>query len=395
MLNRFYLFSLFLSVHLEANQLYSLKDLSVLEKEKNFEEFLAHVNDIRPSERLKQWKEMYQSMAMVMIDEKLKIKDFSLVTYKKIESLSRTNTLLNDEVFQLKRSQYSKKFFTECYSGQIKNTDLPVTTALCDDELSSFWHFSRKDPDLGIELARIVEKNNGKINTWLFYQKAINDNTAPIYCEKPDVQRAIIKKITQEIFDSEFNGQYGTLLKRLIPDKCFVKLISPLRMALESPQSTGLDKEISFQLLDVSKNLKSMEYYYYAVLYLIDEPLTGERMNVSWKKIEELSEKYGLRMEILDKIKSTNILPDKIMRSPATKRNKAIIHLLAKHFPEFLDYYAKSCLDYLQYKNDPTRPVTTGFQCHEFLKTAQEVKKNENIQWISDSIQTRFSALKK
>jgi hypothetical protein len=378
-----------------ANQLYSLKDLAALEKEKNFEEFLAHVNDIRPSERMKLWRDMYQSMAMEMIDYKLKTKDFSLATFKKIENLSRSNTLLNDEFFQLKRSLYAKKFFSECYSGQTKNGDISVNTKQCDDELSTFWYFSKKDPDIGLEMAKIVEKNNGKMNTWNFYQKAVSDTLAPLYCEKPEVQRALIQKVTQEVFDPEFNGEYGTLLKRIIPDKCFVKLVNPLRLVLESTQSSGLDKEISFQLLDASKNLKPIDYYYYATLYLIDEPVTGEKMNVSWKKIEELAEKYSLRMEILEKIKGANVLPDKVMRSPSNKRNKAIIHLFAKHFPEFLDYYAKSCLDYLQYKNSPNRPVTTGFQCHEFLKMAKSVKQNENIEWVSDSVQTRFSSLKK
>ncbi|RPJ79307.1 MAG: hypothetical protein EHM20_01770, partial [Alphaproteobacteria bacterium] len=74
-------FLFFQSINLghSAEVYYDLKDLEVLEREKNFEEFLLHVNDIRPSERGKHWKEMFQGMAMGMVDYKIKTRDFSLV----------------------------------------------------------------------------------------------------------------------------------------------------------------------------------------------------------------------------------------------------------------------------------------------------------------------------
>lgn len=377
--------------------LYTLKDLSVLEQEKNFEEFLEHVNDIRPSERQKLWKDMYQSMAMEMVDYKLKTRDFSMKTYRHIESIGRSNALANDEFFQLKRALYAKKFFTECYqqASSQKSEERAEGIKTCDTELSSFWYFSKKDADIGLELAKLIERYPSTVKTWPFYQRAINDSIANLYCEKPDIQRAVINKLTEESFQNDFDGNYKNLIQRLVPEKCFAKLVTPLRLALKSSITNGLEKEMAMNLLSAKGLLSKDEEDLFAIIYLLDGPVVGDKMNLAWKRVEDLSSKYRPRQKILEEIKALPIIPDKIFKDPKLPRHKAIINLFAKNFPELLNYYGESCVSYLENKSETSSNIASSVQCHEFLKTAREVKKTDNTEWVSDSVELKYSGLRR
>lgn len=389
--------SLMQSAYSQSAALYTLKDLSVLERESNFEEFLSHVNDIRPSERQKLWKEMYQSMAMEMVDYKLKTRDFSMKTFKHVESIGRSSAMSDDEFFQLKRSMYAKKFFAECFkqAAEKKNTEKSESIKTCDSELSSFWFFSKKDPDVGLDLAKIVELYPSSIKTWQFYQTAVNDKISPLYCEKPDIQRAIISKLTQESFAEDFNGNYQNLVKRFIPEKCFVKIVPSLRLALQSTLTSGLDKELAMNILSSKGLLSKEEEDLYAVLYLLDGPVVGDKMNLAWKKIENLSSQYQKRLKILEEIKKLPMIPDKIFTDASMPRNKAIINLFAKNFPEYLNFYGESCVTYLENKSEISGNIASSVQCNEFLKTARALKKNEKIEWVSDLVESKYSGLKR
>jgi hypothetical protein len=382
---------------LNAANLYTLKDLQVLEQEKNFEEFLMHVNDIRPSERQKLWKDMYQSMAIELVDYKTRTKDFSMQSYKQIEDIGRSSTLFNDEFLQLKRSIYAKTFFSDCYAQASEKKDALKTTGIktCDSELNSFWYFSKKDADVGLEFAKLVERYPSTLQSWPFYQRAINDSIANLYCEKPNIQRAVIKKLTEESFDSTFNGNYKTLIKRFVPTKCFDKIIPSLHLALQSTVTNGLEKELAMNLLSASGKLTKEEEDLYAVLYMLDGPVVGDKMNLAWKKIEDLSTQYKKRIKILAQIRSLPMIPDKIFKDAGLPRNMAIINLFAKYFPEYLNFYGESCVKYLENKSEFTGNIASSLQCHEFLKTANELKKTENTQWVNDSVQRSYSGLRK
>jgi hypothetical protein len=383
--------------HSETANLYTLKDLAVLDQEKNFEEFLAHVNDIRPSERQKLWKDMYQAMAMEMIDYKLRTKDFSMEAYKKVEELGRSSALYNDEFFQLKRSIYAKSFFNACYAqaSEKKEAQKSAGFKTCDNELSSFWYFSKKDPDIGLEFAKLIERYPSSLKTWPFYQRAINDQVAALYCEKPDIQRAVISKLTEESFNKEFDGNYKTLIKRFVPETCFSKIIPSLRLGLQSTVTNGLEKEMALNLLSATGKLSPEEEDLYAILYMLDGPVVGDKMNLAWKKIENLSAQYQKRMKILAQIKSLPVIPDKIFKDPNLPRHKAIINLFAKNFPEYLNYYGESCVKYLENKSETVSNIASSFQCNEFLKTAREVNKTDDAQWVNDSVTRQYSGLKK
>ncbi len=380
---------------------YELKDLEVLEREKNFEEFLLHVNDIRPSERDRHWKEMFQTMAMGLVDYKIKTKDFTLTTYRQIEQIGRSSAMMNDEFFQLKRSIYAKKYFTECFKKVSLLTEINKIEQeknLCETELTSFWYFSKKDPELGLDLASILDSNSSSLKQWQFYSPAIKDSIANFYCQKPTVQQAVLKKLYEETYSSEFNGNYKTLIDRVLTPKCFNEIVTPLKEVLSSTKTNGLDKEMAMNILESEGKLTRDELDLYAIVYLLDGPVVGDKMNIAWKKVEALNDSFQKRQKLLDQIKNLPLIPDKIFKDPNLPRNKAIINLFAKNFPEYLNYYGSTCVKYISNSTEATLNVSSSFQCTEFLKAAEATKNPGSFQgtpWISDSVESQYSSIKK
>ncbi len=385
-----------------SNQVfYELKDLEVLEKERNFEEFLSHVNDIRPSERSKHWKEMFQSMAIGLIDYKIKSKDFSEASFKQIEQIGKSSAMMNDEFFQLKRAMFAKKYFTECFKKLTNFAELSDKSSQklsCENSISNFWLFSKKDPDIGLDLAQIIEKNNAKINTWVFYQRALQDNIAQLYCQKPFIQKAILKKLNEESFQKEFNGNYRDLLDKYVPNTCFNQLVEPLRATVISQNANSIERELAINLLEAKNKISSEDSDLYAVIYLLNGPIVGDKFNLAWIKIEKLNDSFSKRQILLKRIRELETLPDQIFNDPEMPRHKAIINLFAKNFPEYLSFYGDECINSLSNRNPVTGIVPSSLNCSQFLKAANAQKKAINSAtnpWVSDSVETQFSALKR
>jgi hypothetical protein len=393
----FILFFQSINFGISANMSYQLKDLEALEKDKNFEEFLLHHNDIRPSERGRHWKDMFQNMAIALIDYKIRIRDFSPEAFKQIEVIGRTSALANDEFFQLKRSVFAKKYFTECFR-RISGTESTGERDLCETQLSAFWSFSKKDADLGLDLAAILEANKSSLKLWPFYELAIKDSIAGFYCKKPVIQSALMKKLYEESYKVDFNGNYKNLINKIVPESCFNEIILPLKASLTSIKTNGLEKEMALNILEAKGKLSSEELDLYAILFLLDGPVVGDKMNTAWKTVETLGENYPKRQKLLSLIRKLSIIPDKIFKDPNSPRHKAIITLFAKNFPEYLNYYGSTCIKYISNSGTELLNVSSSFQCNEFLRAAQALKKENKGQstpWLSDSVESQYSGLKK
>jgi hypothetical protein len=325
---------------------------------------------------------MYQTMSIGLIDFKLKTKDLTRKSFTQIENIGKSPALLNDEYYQLKRAQYAKKYLTECFKKIEEKTN-------CENELTSFWFFSNKESDIGLDLVSILDAHNSALNRWPFYKVAINSPVAPLYCSRPEIQKFIIQKIHLETYKENFDGNYKNILEKTVPDNCFVKMTENLRAALLAPGVNGNDRDLAMNLLEAKKLLTPSEQDLYSVLFLLDGPVVGDKMNIAWKKIETLAENYPKRQKILDMIKALDTIPDAIFKEPNMPRHKAIINLFANNFPEFLNFYGKSCLDFINHKNSNPN-ISSSVQCNQFLQTAKD-----NSQWLSDSIQSQYSAIKK
>lgn len=323
---------------------YSLSDLAILAREKNVEEFLAHVNDIRPSERLDTWKMMYRDIVLEFIDRKLKSEDYSKQTFDEIEKHAGHYSLKDMPLIDLKRAKYALAFFQHCY---LELKDVSQVNA-CDRRLITYWENSQKNAEYALPIVALLETYKlSKLNRWNFYQIAVKDKASPVYCDKIQVQKAIIAKLTEESFKESFkelyHNDFSKLLAKFIPTACLQKLLPTLKDAIFSNHINGVEREIAYLLLNASgTTLSTEEENLFALYFLLNGPVVGNVMNLSWNKIEALSEHYNERQKLLAYIKSRGKFPsNNALNDPGTSRNQAIINLLKRSFPEYLQEVSK------------------------------------------------------
>ena len=166
--------------------LYTSEDLEILKKQNNHLEFLNHALDIRPSKRNKKWEEMVQEMATGFIASTLSKKQISKHHFQFIENLLSWPSLKNDEFFLIKRNQFGYKFIDKCFKEKEK-------PQICQKLLLQFW-YNHKDPELGIKLGHIIQKQNLSIDSWQFYDKATKSPFSNFFCKDQNLKTALFKK---------------------------------------------------------------------------------------------------------------------------------------------------------------------------------------------------------
>jgi hypothetical protein len=387
-----FLFLSILSLSIKAqgpiNSNYNLKDLEILEKEKNYNEFFEHAYELRPSERTKSWKKLYVKMALTMLDEKIRLKEYNLNSFKEIEKISQNPNLIDDEIYQNKRVQFSIKYFKNCFEENLDKNS-------CVNDLYRHWENSTQDAEAALSYLQLLSTyTNNNRDTWTFYNSIVTDQVAPLYCKKPEIQKAIFQKISIESFNDDFDGNYKKIIGKLISEKCLNALYPNLKDAIISTQVNGLNKEQALDILWQLNQISDEEKDYFLVIYLFGGPVVGQKMNLSWNLVESLSENYLRRMKILNHFKKLELIPDNIFIDPNSPRNKSIINLFAKNFPEVLNYYGIECVNFL--KGKEKSHVTSSLTCKQFLEASIKLKSElTSNKWLSDSISTEYSSIKR
>lgn len=391
MIKKIVAFTYLLNVPVWAGELYTLDDLRALQTQKNFTEFLEHVNDIRPSQRLENWQSMYRSMLLELVDYKLKLEAYDKESFKFIEEHANKSNFKNDERLQLKRNLYAKNYFNRCYK-----TNDSKQLASCDSELKKFWTFSNNDSDLGIDFSKLTEANRSKLDSWEFIGSTLSDKDSAFYCNKPEIQQQILNRFTALSFQDGFDNDYKKLISNNVSNECFLKMKDFLKGKLLSSSTSSIDRELALNLLSSKKLLSDLEEDVFAVLYLSDGPVVGDKMNLAWKRVEALGLNQTRRQSVLKIIQGLPQIADHTLKNADNQRNKAIINLLATHFPEFLNHYGKECLAYISFQSDDKTQVRNR-QCKTFLEMANTQKTPSALapNWVSDVIKTQFSGLKK
>lgn len=384
--------SFFLTIHLiKANDSgYNLEDLEVLAKENNFEEFLNHAFEVKPRERKGQWTQLFVKMCAQKIEASLKTRTLSLAFFNDLLKYNQLLEINKNLKFQFYKNQYALEFLKFC---QDKKNLIPENT--CKEKIIEYWNSSEKGTDEGIEIAKLLINFESTPNLWDFISKSTTHKISEVYCKIPIVQKVLLDKLIEVSFQSDFDNNFLELKKKLMNQSCYDQIKASFKNMFFLKETNILAKELIFNLLDSQKDLTQIEQYLFSILFLVDSPVVGERMNFSWNKVASLLENLPLRLKLMSEIENLSQLSDNVFKTPKMPRQKAIINHLAKNFPEFLKFYAENCLSYLKMDKSDKIIVSSSINCHEFFLSYQKEKKNLSTSWISDSISKQYSALKK
>ena len=340
--------------------LYTSEDLTILKGEKNYLEFLHHALDIRPSKRGKKWEKMVQDMATGFISTILEKKQISKDYFLFIEDLLTWPSLKSDEFFLLKRNQYGYKFIEKCFKekGKLK---------ICQKYLLQFW-YNHKDPELGIKLGSIIQKQKLRVEAWPFYEKATKSPFSTFFCRGKNLKTALFKKATKLLNQNTVDEKKEIiLLNKLAHTNCWKVFLPTLKKSLFSDQQ--FHREQAFKILDLKKSLTQIERDTFLTFYILKGPLIGKIFNQAWNTVRELGQSYTRRALVLEKLTKMDPLPDDIFALSTPNKRRTLIKFMFKNLPEFFNFYAKTCLHYLKGKKFKAGNPT--FYCKEFFQLSK------------------------
>jgi hypothetical protein len=372
--------SLTINKVLASQLVYTKADLEVLKSGKNYVEFFRHAKDIIPTQRDQSWLNMVSTMASDLVDQYRSQDKYKQSEFKLIESLANWPELANDEFFQVKRNSYALTYFKRCLLREDKNS--------CYDQMKSFWKTARQDPETGYQLLVLAEGFFPSKNSWVFIKKALTSEFSKFYCPKEVVQHTIEKRLRRFSTVDSGSQQFPVKLKLLANSQCWAKTKEYFGNKLL--EASAAEQEVIFRALEGLDLITKEEKYAYLTKYFLEGPKPGSLLNFAWSHLEKLSQDYGLRKKVLEKLIELDPLPGAIFTKES--KNQVFTRHLVKTFPEYLNSYTKTCVSYLS--GTKTFPYgNPTLNCHYLFKINEKEVLGEQV--ISQPLRIRYSGLMK
>ncbi|WP_127717536.1 hypothetical protein [Halobacteriovorax sp. HLS] len=358
-------------------QSYDIKDLEQLADSKNYEEFLAHARDIRPSKRDKYWKDLVQSMAIGQVDFLIDKKIYNKSQFELIEKISLWPTLNSDSFFQVKRNNYAQKYLKSCFEKAAK---------YCKSQLFSFWHSSNQRPELAMSLVEYLKLYTDHKDFWGFYEKVTRSDLQEYYCSKPHLKKAVFSHLKNNLMEIEDKKVINRFIKANIGATCWFSIVDDLKGLLFT--NAPIMREFAYKILDTQDALSQVERDSFHTFYLLDNPVNGDLFNRAWATVETLGQNYGRRMNVYKYLLTLDPLPGNIFAHRVGLKREAVAGLFHSNFPEYIDHYARTCVNF--YKgigNYPTGIPT--LHCNDLFKITKDRP------WVNQTLKIQFSSIKK
>jgi len=351
-----------------------MRDLEILSEEKNFIEFFDHAMDIRPLDRNTHWQDMVYKCSENYLNEIMETQQYGKETIKYVEKLAFWPTLRNNEIFQVKRAQYGLKYFNICLDNAQKHTLNEIKQ--CQQEMQTFWKNTPKDfinLQLGIDLAGLSKRFSPASEArevGFYYSTILLNKYAGPTCDKMELVDFFLEQIQSENGCESSPEDCNKIINKFASQSCWEFLVPHIKQKLLNSQDPKL-KGLYLSLLHAKKFLTPSETDFYFTSYVLDGPLNGQLFNLAWNIIGELGKNHKRREAVLAKFKQSPWLPGDLFKTSNQERLKIIMSLLSKNIPEYLDYYAMTCIRYLRGElQTPTGNPTPG--CHALFKTSDK-----------------------
>lgn len=356
---------------------YDIKDLEQLSDSKNYEEFLNHARDIRPSKRDRYWKDLVQNMAVGQVDFLVEKKVFTKKQFNLIEEISLWPVLTQDKFFQIKRNRYATAYLKSCFQ---KNEPY------CKSQLFSFWHSSNQRAELAMSMVEILKLYTNHKEYWSFYQKITKSDLQEFYCPKPHVKKVIFSHMKKNLMTTTKKSTINRFIKANIGVSCWFSIVDDLKGLLFTNSQTM--RVFAYKILEAEEALTAIERDSFHTFYLLDNPVSGDLFNRSWTTLETLGQSYGRRMKVYKYLKGLDPLPGNIFSHRDKLKREAIVSLFYTNFPEYIDHYARVCVNFLKGLGDYPKGTPTLY-CNDLFKISKRKR------WVNQTLKIQYSSLKK
>jgi hypothetical protein len=317
---------------------YTIKDLEALKNDSDYDDFFLHVNDIRPSLRDNFWRELVDEMALGWAQSMKNASNFEIQQFRQMEDIFSLGPVKTNERFKQIRHKLGLNFFEKKLT---KSEDLDSIIKL----IESFWKQDQTSFETGLELFKLVFKQTNDIErSWIFAAQALKSQQGAFYCPKKDLEPLIFLKLAKSFEESPLSAK--KIIDKTIDKDCWDQLKPIAKNYFFSfPQRV---RGSYLTLLKDEKLLSSEESDLFSFFYLMEGPIQGDSMNLAWNAVNDLKNNKSRRDALLERLQGSPVLPDGVLSGPNQERKKIIVHFVSKSFPEYFDFYAKTCIQYLK-----------------------------------------------
>lgn len=366
---------------------YDIKDLEALEADGSYREFLEHALDVRPSDRSKHWREMQANMAVTFIKDAIIKKLYRPEILTVVEELSNRPGLKDDALFFMKRADYVLAYLKTCRDQAIELlSSKPELSskkmASCRKSLWSIWNnTSQKDyyPDFVFALAKENYRMGEANSSWPIIEKALVHPDSQHHCADPAIALALFEKIKIPALEITDKQELKKTIQELAHPECLKVFANQIKAGMIAPSNTKKRefRDVAYRLLDAMDQLTQIEKDLYFTLFILDGPSIGPTFNQAWSNTEQLGQNHKRRDQLLDRLKTYDPLPDGIFTIANSKKTKVVMEFLSKNVPEYLEYYAETCLDFIEGKRPfPNGNPTVG--CKQFFSNFEKIVPENN-----------------
>jgi hypothetical protein len=361
---------------------YGLADLKALHEVRDYEEFYNHINDILPSKRDKDWKELVLITTQNYFKDLKELGPFNKTTFKIMNGLLRYPFLKRDMFVNLHLNNYAKSYFKTCFKNATSNT-----LVKCALDAKLFWNNSNRDRTLGRALGELIDNklninisnahtfaqvNESKIDTWEFYKPTTKGKFSDVACKQKKIQRVILNKLYSLFIAKEYDRMNYILFSK----NCWNQVKPSINKLLISNHL--IDRNVAFHTLKNTGEITQIESDLFYLNYILGTPAKSNEFNQAWNNIKHLGKDFRRRANLLKEIKKNYLLPDKILDLASNEKVKVIFTHLSSNFPEYFDLYFKKCYSYYSGKGNFTQKNPT-------LRCRSLFNKSKNQDWLTKS----------
>ena len=156
----------------------------------------------------------------------------------------------------------------------------------------------------------------------------------------------------------------------LLGPSCQKGLIPMLKKELVNEKL--LHQAIFYRVLIAWKGLTRQESDFFYTIYLLRGPVVGDIFNRAWNALSSLGQNFERRKELLGRLQKQDPLEGKVFASKDQKLQRVIRRHFSQNFPEYIEYYGKTCLAYLEGKKVFPRGNPT-LECDDFFEEGKDL----------------------
>lgn len=169
---------------------YTMEDLRALGESQSWAELLEHAEDVRPSERKKEWQDLLSRASIGVIDNLLAQKRTAEAHGTADQLVTRFGLLKQSKPFMKKRGEAGLAAIGDCLADAYSGVQ-------CLEQLDAFTKMAPQDPELTFAAGKlVVERGRMYQPAATYFVRAFDDKALRAKgCKDPSVKSAVLRAL--------------------------------------------------------------------------------------------------------------------------------------------------------------------------------------------------------